>query len=68
MLAEAEVKRAAVRAARRVIAVADASKIGRVAFGHVCDLGDIDMVVTDMSADDLMVNHLIAAGVDVRRA
>jgi DeoR/GlpR family transcriptional regulator of sugar metabolism len=68
MLAEAEVKRAAAKAARRVIAVADSSKIGRVAFGHVCDIGDIDILVTDSSADDLIVDELIAAGVDVRRA
>jgi DeoR/GlpR family transcriptional regulator of sugar metabolism len=68
MLAEADVKRAAAKAARRVIAVADASKIGRVAFGHVCDIADIDILVTDVSADDLIVNELIAAGVDVRRA
>jgi DeoR/GlpR family transcriptional regulator of sugar metabolism len=68
LLAEAEVKRSAVRAARRVIAVADASKIGRVAFGHVCDIADIDILVTDVSADDLTVEGLIVAGVDVRRA
>jgi DeoR/GlpR family transcriptional regulator of sugar metabolism len=68
LLAEAQVKRAAARAARRVIAVADASKIGRVAFGHVCDITDIDILVTDMSADDRVVHELTAAGVDVRRA
>jgi DeoR/GlpR family transcriptional regulator of sugar metabolism len=68
MLAEADVKRAAAKAARRVIAVADASKLGRVAFGHVCDIADIDILVTDASADDLIINELIAAGVDVRRA
>jgi DeoR/GlpR family transcriptional regulator of sugar metabolism len=67
MLAEAEVKRAAAAAAHRVIAVADATKIGRVAFAHVCDIADIDILVTDASADDLVVNELIAAGVDVRR-
>jgi DeoR/GlpR family transcriptional regulator of sugar metabolism len=48
--------------------VADASKIGRVAFGHVCDIVDIDILVTDTSADDLIIGELIAAGVDVRRA
>jgi DeoR/GlpR family transcriptional regulator of sugar metabolism len=48
--------------------VADASKIGRIAFAHVCDIADIDILVTDASADDLTVNELVAAGVDVRRA
>jgi DeoR/GlpR family transcriptional regulator of sugar metabolism len=68
MLAEADVKRAAATAARRVIAVADASKIGRVAFAHVCDITDIDILVTDASADDLTVSELTTAGIDVRRA
>jgi hypothetical protein len=34
----------------------------------VCDITAIDIVVTDKSADDLIVNEMIAAGVDVRRA
>lgn len=67
-LEEADVKRAAAHAARRVIAVADASKISRIAFGHVCEITDIDILVTDASADDLVVKELISAGVDVRRA
>jgi DeoR/GlpR family transcriptional regulator of sugar metabolism len=67
LLAEAAVKRSAAKASKRVIVVADSSKLGRVAFGHVCDLGDIDILVTDASADDLIVSQLVAAGVDVRR-
>ena len=59
-------KRAAARASQRVIAVADSSKLGRVAFGHVCDLDDIDIVVTDAEADQQIVDELRAAGVDVR--
>ena len=57
---------AAARASQRVIAVADSSKLGRVAFGHVCDLDDIDIVVTDAEADQRIVDELRAAGVDVR--
>lgn len=68
LLPEAAVKRAAVARARRVIAVADASKLGQVAFGHVCDLSDLDVVITDASADATVVEELTAAGVDVRRA
>jgi DeoR/GlpR family transcriptional regulator of sugar metabolism len=67
LLAEAAVKRSAARAARRVIAVADASKLGQVAFGHVCDLTDLDILVTDASADERIVDALAVAGVDVRR-
>lgn len=67
-LPEAVVKRAAARASRRVIAVADASKIGRVAFGHICDVGVVDVLITDGEADDEVVQELKRAGVDVRRA
>jgi DeoR/GlpR family transcriptional regulator of sugar metabolism len=66
LLAESAVKRAAARASQRVIAVADSSKLGRVAFGHVCDLDDIDILVTDAEADQRVVDELRAAGVDVR--
>ncbi len=66
LLAETAVKRAAARASQRVVAVADSSKLGRVAFGHVCDLDDIDIVVTDAEADQQIVDELRAAGVDVR--
>jgi DeoR/GlpR family transcriptional regulator of sugar metabolism len=66
LLAETAVKRAAARASQRVIAVADSSKLGRVAFGHVCDLGEIDIVLTDAGADQQRVEELRAAGVDIR--
>jgi DeoR/GlpR family transcriptional regulator of sugar metabolism len=68
LLAETAVKRAAANTSQRVIAVADSSKLGRVAFGHVCDLDDVDIVLTDAEADQHMVEALRAAGVDVRCA
>jgi DeoR/GlpR family transcriptional regulator of sugar metabolism len=66
LLAETAVKRAAAKASQRVIVVADSSKLGRVAFGHVCDLDGIDIVLTDAEAEQHMVEELRAAGVDVR--
>jgi DeoR/GlpR family transcriptional regulator of sugar metabolism len=67
LLSEAAVKRAAAKTSRRVIVVADSSKLGKVAFGHVCDLADLDVVVTDAAADERIVDELIVAGVDVRQ-
>jgi DeoR/GlpR family transcriptional regulator of sugar metabolism len=66
LLAESAVKRAAAKASQRVVAVADSSKLGRVAFGHVCDLDDIDLLITDADADLQIVEELRAAGIDVR--
>jgi DeoR/GlpR family transcriptional regulator of sugar metabolism len=66
LLAETVVKRMAARASQRVILVADSAKIGRVAFGHVCDLTDIDLLVTDTAADEQAVDALRGVGIDVR--
>ena len=65
-LAESAIKRVAAKSSQRVIAVADSSKLGRVAFGHVCDLDQIDILVTDAGADPLRIEELRARGVDVR--
>ena len=65
-LGETAIKSAAARCSQRVIAVADSSKLGRVAFGHVCDLDDIDIVLTDADADQQVVEELRAMGVDIR--
>src|SRR5258708_9884169 len=65
-LAETAVKRAAAKSSQRVIAVADSSKLGRVAFGHVSDLDEIDIVLTDARADQQRVEELRAMGIDVR--
>jgi DeoR/GlpR family transcriptional regulator of sugar metabolism len=66
LLAETAVKRAAARASQRVIVVADSSKLGRVAFGHVCDLDEIDIILTDAGAEHPGVEELQAMGVDIR--
>jgi DeoR/GlpR family transcriptional regulator of sugar metabolism len=65
-LAESAVKRAAAKYSKRVIAVADSSKLGRVAFGHVSDLDQIDIILTDAGADPMRIEELRATGVDIR--
>jgi DeoR/GlpR family transcriptional regulator of sugar metabolism len=65
-LAETAIKRAAARCSQRVIAVADSSKLGRVGFGHVCSLDEIDILLTDAGADQRRVEELQAMGVDIR--
>jgi DeoR/GlpR family transcriptional regulator of sugar metabolism len=65
LIAEAEVKRAALGASRRIVAMADSSKLGAVAFSRVCELSDVDILVTDSAADPRLVEQFIALGVDV---
>jgi DeoR/GlpR family transcriptional regulator of sugar metabolism len=63
--ADARVKRAAVTASRRTIAVADASKLGEVAFGHVCGIEALERLITDADTDAVVA--LQGAGLRVDR-
>jgi len=67
-LADAAVKRAAMRAANRVIAVADASKFTRTALAVVAPVSELDLVVTDVDAQADEVAGLRAAGIVVHQA
>lgn len=64
--ADARVKRAALRSARRMILASDATKIGQVTFGHVCSLAAAERLVTDASLEQ--TGPLEAAGLPVQRA
>jgi DeoR family transcriptional regulator of aga operon len=48
---EAGTNRALLERARQVVVVADSSKLGRVAFARICDLSDVDELITDDEAD-----------------
>ena len=62
---EGAVKRAAMRAAERIIVVADASKLGRVHLTNVAQPGEIDLLITDGPQDHPALVGLRAAGVQV---
>jgi DeoR/GlpR family transcriptional regulator of sugar metabolism len=65
MPADARVKRAALRSARRMVLASDATKIGQVTFGHVCSLAAAERLVTDATPDQS--GPLEAAGLPVQR-
>jgi DeoR/GlpR family transcriptional regulator of sugar metabolism len=65
-LPEVAVKQAAIAAARRVIVACDSAKFTRTAFGAVCGLADLDVVVTDDGIPREQHDALTAAGVAVR--
>jgi DeoR/GlpR family transcriptional regulator of sugar metabolism len=65
---DARVKQAAIAAARRIIVVADSSKLGRIAFSTVAPLSAVDVLVTDAPADHPEVLGIAAAGVDIVQA
>lgn len=64
-VADAAVMRAAARASRRTVLLADAGKFARTAMVVVAPVTDLDVVVTDSRAPDGDVEGLRRAGVEV---
>jgi DeoR family transcriptional regulator, aga operon transcriptional repressor len=54
--AEAQLNRKMVETARRVIAVTDSSKFGKVCLHRIVDIGELDDLVTDRNAPDYIHN------------
>jgi DeoR family transcriptional regulator, fructose operon transcriptional repressor len=63
--AEAATKRAMVRAAQRVIVLADSSKLGREHLVRFAAVEDVDVLVTDAGADPGVVAELETTGIEV---
>lgn len=54
--------------ARRVVIIADSSKLGGHAFARICPVDRIETLVTDSGAPESVVSRFQAAGVNVVRA
>ncbi|WP_395245930.1 DeoR/GlpR family DNA-binding transcription regulator [Agromyces sp. MMS24-K17] len=67
-LPEAEVKALMLHAGARTAVVADASKLGEVHLGRIAAIDEVDLLVTDDQAPELLVGELEAAGLAVRIA
>jgi DeoR family transcriptional regulator of aga operon len=65
---EAAVNELMAQHANTVVVVADASKLGRQAFARICEIDQVDIVVTGNDADPAIVADLRSAGVDVQLA
>jgi DeoR family fructose operon transcriptional repressor len=66
--AEAAVKRAMVGAARRVVVLADHTKVGAEHFARFGDLEDVDVLIIDAGLGTAETARLETAGVEVVRA
>ncbi len=67
-LGEASVRRAAIRNTQKVIALVDNSKFGVSVMNRICDLKQINTLVTDAETDPDMIQLLKDAGVEVHIA
>ena len=64
-LEDAQVKQSAIKASRRCIVLADASKLGKVAFATVAAADQIDVLITDAEPNNPVIVALEQLGVDV---
>lgn len=63
---EASLNQIMIKSAQRVIVLADSSKFGRKGFGKICNLSDIDEIITDNQAPQAIVKRVRELGVEVR--
>ncbi len=64
-LDDALVKRAMIATADQVVVVADGSKFNRVTFASIAPLSEVDVIVTDYSADARTVGSLQSMGIEL---
>ena len=64
-LEDAELKRILTSTAKRVIVLADASKLGQETFAFVCGLDSVDLLITDDGADPELLERFRKAGLEV---
>jgi len=64
---EAHTNRTMIERARRVVVVADSSKLGRVAFAQICSLDAVHELITDDAAPLAVIGAIADAGVAVTR-
>lgn len=62
---EAHTNSVMIEHAKRVVVVADSSKIGKMAFARICEAGAIDDLISDRAADETAVKSLSDSGMRV---
>ena len=63
---EASLNQEMIKAAQKIIVLADSSKFGKKGFGRICGLEDVDVIITDKGIDPKYKEKLIDLGVDVK--
>lgn len=62
---EAHLNASMIRAVQRTVVLVDSSKFGKKGFGKICDLEDIDQIVTDKNLSEHYVQKLEEKGIEV---
>ena len=61
----ADLERVMMQASVKTIVLADSSKFGKRGFAKICNIGDVDMIITDNKIDADMRRQIEARGVKV---
>lgn len=67
-LEEAMITKAMMKVSGQVILLADSSKLGKTGFGHICDINDVDIIITDDDIPEKTREQIEALGVYVEIA
>ena len=62
---EAQLNRAMMKASQKTIVLADSSKFGRRGFGKICDLDNVEHVITDSKINPAVLSALREKGIEV---
>ena len=65
---EAQLNRAMMNASQKTIVLADSSKFGRRGFGKICDLDNIEQIITDDKINPAILENLREKGIEVTTA
>ena len=65
-LMEAHLNARMIKSVQKTIVLADSSKFGKKGFGKICNLDDIDVVITDAGIQEMYREKLEEMGIEVR--
>lgn len=66
-ITESSVKQQMLKAADKVIVLADHSKLGKTALSRICPIDAVDTLITDEKASPELISQLEAAGINILR-
>lgn len=64
-LMEASLNRVMIQTAQKTIVLADSSKFGRRGFSKICDMEDVDHIITDSKISKATANRIEELGIDL---
>jgi DeoR family transcriptional regulator of aga operon len=64
-LDDTRVKQEAIKAGSRVVVLADATKIGKIAFANVAPIDVVDILITNASPNNKEISQIREAGIEV---